>query len=49
MFIFTILISSLLVIAIAIYMMFHLWQYAKCHMEIDQKAADESKAKKIDK
>jgi len=48
MFIFTILISSLLVIAIAIYMMFHLWRYAKCHMEMDQKAADESNTKKAD-
>ena len=47
MFMFTTLISSLLVIAIAIYMMFHIWRYAKCHMEMDEKAADKIQKEEI--
>ena len=46
MFTFTILLASLLVIIVSIYMMFHLWQYAKCQMEKDQKEADEIEIKK---
>jgi cell division protein FtsL len=45
MFTFTILLASLVVIIISIYMMYHLWQYAKNHMEKDQKAADKIEAK----
>ncbi len=46
MFTFTVFIASLLVIIVSIYMMFHLWQYAKCHMEKNQKEADKIELKK---
>lgn len=45
MFIFTILIASLLVVFASVYMMYHLWRYAKCHMELDQEAADKKEVK----
>jgi uncharacterized protein YpmB len=48
MFTFTILLASLLVIIVSIFMMFHLWQYAKCHMEKDQKEAEKVMIKKSD-
>jgi hypothetical protein len=42
------LLASLLVIIFSVYMMFHLWQYAKCHMEKDQKEADKVVKKESD-
>jgi|AntAceMinimDraft_1070359.scaffolds.fasta_scaffold200253_2 uncharacterized protein YpmB len=48
MFTFTIFLASLLVIIVSIYMMFHLWRYAKCQMEKDQKEADKIEMKKTD-
>lgn len=48
MFTLTILLASLVVIIISIYMMYHLWIYAKNHMEKDQKEADKIETKKSD-